>query len=179
MKAIHKLSKEGKVSLDKIKIHYAGKDFEFLHQKAAAIGVEKVLVNHGYVGRNEAAKMQAESDLFVVLSWNTAVSKGILTGKFYEGIRAKKPIISIVSGDVPRSELYMLNEKYHYGFCYEKAREKEQFQRFCDFLENAYREKMQSGKLEHTVSPSLAEDFRYDVLAKHLETLCFHLIDKK
>ena len=179
LKAIQKLSQEGKISLDHIKIHYAGKDFELLHQKAAAMGVEKVLINHGYVGRTEAAKMQAESDFFVVLSWNTTNSKGILTGKFYEGIRAKKPIISIVSGDAPRSELYMINEKYHYGFCYEMIREKEQFQLFCDFLENAYHEKMQSGNITHIVSRLLAEDFRYDVLAKCLETLCFDLIDKK
>lgn len=179
LKAIQKLSGEGKISPSHIRIHYAGKDFELLHQKAAALGVEKVLVDHGYVGRNEAAKLQAESDFFVVLSWNTTNSKGILTGKFYEGIRAKKPIISIVSGDAPQSELSMINEKYHYGFCYEMIREKEQFQLFCDFIENAYHEKMKSGKIAHTVSEVLAEDFRYDVLAKRLEALCFDLVGKK
>ncbi len=176
LQAIKKLSEEGKISLDKIRIHYAGKDFEWLHQNAGAMGIEKILTNHGYVGRSEAAKLQAKSDFFVVLSWNTARSKGILTGKFYEGIRAKKPIIAIVSGDTPQSELNTINEKYNYGFCYEICREKEQFQNLCDFLEKAYKEKISSGAVEYNSNPLLSEDFRYDILAKKLEKLCLQLV---
>ena len=33
------------------------------------------------------------TDIFLVLSWSTKKEYSILTGKFYEGIRAEKPIL--------------------------------------------------------------------------------------
>jgi hypothetical protein len=100
----------------------------------------------------------------------------VLTGKFYEGIRAKKPILSIISGNVPYSELSQLQDKYQYGFCYECCREKEQFQQLCDYLEALYNEKMTTGKISYTPDPALETDFRYDTLAKKLEALCLQAI---
>lgn len=179
LNAICQLNASGKISLDNIKIHYAGKDFDYLLQQAEKYGITEILVDHGYVGRKEAAQMQAESDIFTVLSWNTATSNGVLTGKFYEGIRAKKPILSIVAGNVPNSELNVINQKYHYGFCYEACREKEQFQALCDYLEGLYREKMETGHISYTPDPALETDFRYDTLSKKLEALCLDVIRQK
>ena len=136
---------------------------------AQKTGMEGILINHGYVSRAEAARLQSISDLFLVLSWNTPDSQGILTGKFYEGIRAKKPILSLISGDLPDSELNILNEKFRYGFCYESCREREQFAQLCDFLEQAYRDKMEHGKVQFAVNPELESAFRYDNLAQQLE----------
>ena len=131
--------------------------------------MESILVPHGYVSRAEAARIQCASDVFLVLSWNLKDSQGILTGKFYEGIRAKKPILSIISGDLPGSELYVLNEKYHYGFCYEDCRGEEQFSRLCDYLEKVYNEKLRYGSVRYQVNPELEAAFRYDHLAQQLE----------
>lgn len=176
LNAICQLNASGKIALDNIKIHYAGKDFDCLLQQAEKYGITEILVNHGYVGRTEAAKMQAETDVFAVLSWNTATAKGVLTGKFYEGIRARKPILAIVAGDVPGSELDLINQTYRYGFCYEACREKEQFQALCDYLEGLYREKMSAGSISYTPDPALVTDFRYDTLSQKLEAICLNTI---
>lgn len=175
LKAICHLNTTGKISLNKIRIHYAGKDYDYLYQQAEKYHITEILVDHGYVGREETARMQAEADVFTVLSWNTASEQGILTGKFYEGIRAGKPILSIVSGDIPHSELKLLNDTYHYGFCYESCREEEQFQQLCDYLEGLYREKTATGVISYNPDSALETDFRYDILAKKLEQLCLHL----
>ena len=169
LKALRHLGSEGRVDLARVKIHYAGRDYEILRQMAQKTGMEGILVDHGYVSRAEAARLQSISDLFLVLSWNTPDSQGILTGKFYEGIRAKKPILSLISGDLPNSELNILNEKFRYGFCYESCREREQFAQLCDFLEQAYRDKMEHGKVQFAVNPELESAFRYDNLAQQLE----------
>jgi len=179
LKAICHLKSTDKVSLDNIHIHYAGKDYIYLQQLAEKFGLTEILIDHGYVGRTEAAKMQAESDVYVVLSWNTKAEKGVLTGKLYEGIRARKPILSILTGDVPNSELDLINQKYRYGFCYENCREKEQFQALCDYLEGLYREKMETGHISYTPDPALETDFRYDTLSKKLEALCLDVIRQK
>lgn len=169
IRALRRLADEERVDLSKIKLHYAGSDFDILHDIAQGMGIESILVNHGYVGRAEASRIQRISDMFLVLSWNQKESQGILTGKFYEGIRAKKPILSIVSGELPNSELHILNEQYRYGFCYEACRDAEQFDNLCDFLAKAYDEKMQSGRVQHEINPQLEAQFRYDVLAEQLE----------
>ncbi len=177
--ALRKLADENKISLDKVRIHYAGRDFEYLYQKAQKYGVANVVIDHGHMQREDVLALQKRSDLFVVLSWNTKKSQGVLTGKFYEGIRAHKPILAIVAGEVPNSELNLIEQTYHYGFCYETSRKKEQFSRLCDYIEKAYQDKMASGAVEYAPNAALAEDFRYDILSKRLEEICHRLIREK
>ena len=179
LKAICHLKTSGKVSLDKIRIHYAGRDYACLLQQAEKYGISEILTDHGYVSRKEAAQMQAKSDVYVVLSWNTKAEKGVLTGKLYEGIRAGKPILSMVAGDVPYSELNLINNKYNSGFCYENCREEEQFQALCDYLESLYNEKIATGTIAYTPDPALETDFRYDTLSKKLEKLCFDVMAQR
>lgn len=169
LRALQHLANEKRIDLSKVKLNYAGSDFHLLQNIAHKMDMESILVPHGYVSRAEAARIQNTSDIFLVLSWNLKESQGILTGKFYEGIRAKKPILSIISGDLPGSELDILNNKFHYGFCYEDCRKDEQFLQLCDFLEKAYNEKMTYGKVLYEVNPELEAAFRYDYLAQQLE----------
>lgn len=169
IRALRRLADEGKVDPARIKLHYAGSDFDILLDVAQKLGMESILINHGYVSRAEAMRLQSISDIFLVLSWNRRDSQGVLPGKFYEGIRAKKPILSLVSGDLAGSELDYLNEKFDYGFCYEQARAEDRLPGLCDFLEKAYREKMETGAMQHRPNPELEAAFRYDNIAKQLE----------
>lgn len=169
LQALKQLSDQGKIDLAKVKLNYAGKDFGKLQAIARDMGMEEMLLNHGYVSRAEALRLQSISDIFLVLSWNRHDSQGVMPGKFYEGIRAKKPILSLVSGDVAGSELNLINEKFDYGFCYEEARRNVQLPELCGFLEKAYREKMENGAVSYTENPELEATFRYDNLAEQLE----------
>lgn len=169
MKALQRLSKEGRIDLSKVRIHYAGRDFIQLQEIAEKLDMTDVLVNHGYVSRGEASRLQQISDIFLVLSWNRKDSQGVMPGKFYEGIRAKRTILSLVSGDRPGSELHMINEMYGYGFCYEASRDKTHFDCFCDFLAKCFEEKMTLGSIQQKINPALEERFRYDNIAKQLE----------
>ena len=167
--ALKTLSEEGRIDLSKVKLNYAGRDFNILQNLAQKLDMEQILDDHGYVSRGEAARLQNTSDIFLVLSWNLPESQGIMTGKFYEGIRAKKPILSLISGTLPNSELNILNEKFRYGFCYEACRDDAHFRQLCDFLEKAYNEKMTTGKVQFEMNPELEAAFRYDHLAEQLE----------
>lgn len=169
LRALKQLAEQKRIDISKVKLHYAGRDFGLLQQIAETLGMEEILINHGYVSRSEAARLQSISDLFLVLSWNKQDSQGILTGKFYEGIRAGKSILSLISGDLPNSELNILNEKFHYGFCHESCRGEAHFQKLCDYLEKAYNEKIAYGKVCYQPDPELEAAFRYDNLAQQLE----------
>ena len=167
--ALKRLAEDGRVDLSKVKLNYAGRDFEQLMEIAQKLDMVDILDNHGYVSRAEAARLQTSADLFLVLSWNRHDSQGVLPAKIYEGIRAKKPILSLVSGDLPGSELSILNDRFHYGFCYEEARDQECFEGLCEFLAKAYDEKMNCGKVQYQIAPAFEEHFRYDNLAEQLE----------
>lgn len=169
LKALQRLSKEGRIDLSKVRINYAGRDFIQLQEIAEKLDMTDILVNHGYVSRGEASRLQQISDIFLVLSWNRKDSQGVMPGKFYEGIRAKRTILSLVSGDQPGSELHMINEMYDYGFCYEASRDHAYFDRFCDFLATCYEEKMMLGKIQQEINPELELRFRYDKIAQQLE----------
>lgn len=169
LKALRKLSDEGRIDLSRVRLNYAGKDFGLWLEAAQKLNMADILVNHGYVSRGEAARLQNTSDIFLVVSWNRHDSQGVLPAKFYEGIRAKRPILSIINGNLPGSELNIINEKYHYGFCYEACREEEHFAEFCEFLAKSYDEKMKYGQVRHEVNPALETRFRYDMLAEQLE----------
>jgi hypothetical protein len=140
-----------------------------MNRKAEKLGMTEILCNHGYVSRGEALRLQQISDIFLVLSWNRHDSQGVMPGKFYEGIRAKRTILSLISGDLAGSELHTINEMYNYGFCYEASRDKMHFDQLCNFLVRCYEEKMNLGTVQHEVNPALEDRFRYDNIAKQLE----------
>ncbi len=179
LKALKQLGKEGKINLNRVRIHYAGPDFHYMRENVEAQGIESCLVDHGYTSRTEASCLQNNSDIFLVLAWNTKTMQGAISGKFYEGIRCRHPILALVSGDLPDSELYLLNQRYRYGFCYEESRRKELFPKLCDFLAQAYTQKMENGSVDYAPTKELAAAFQYEALTKQLEGLCEKLILEK
>lgn len=176
--AIRQLADEGKLDLDKVRFEYAGPHFEMLLAQAKPYGVEKILIDHGFVSRNEAYEIQCRSDVFLVLSWNTKYELGVLTGKFYEGIRARKPILSLLTGEQPNSELNLLNEKYCYGFCYECCREQEQSDALRNWVETVYICKQAGKPIPYDPKPGLFTDFCYENLAKKLETIMMEMSER-
>ena len=178
-RALRQLGEQGRIQLDRVRLEYAGPDFGTLQAEAEALHMEQCLNDHGYLSREEAARLQSQSDIFLVLSWNKKGQIGVLTGKFHEGIRAGKPILSIVAGEVPNSELDQVNQRFHYGFCYEESRDAELFPQLCDFLLQAYTQKMERGAVDYAPSEELSTHFRYDTLTRKLEALCVELVNGK
>lgn len=173
--AIKQLADTGKLDLKNIRFEYAGPDFDMILAQAKPYGVEEILIDHGYVSRTEAYEIQCRSDIFLVLSWNTKLEQGVLTGKFYEGIRAKKPILSLLTGDKPDSDLNLLNKKYNYGFCYETCQEKVHFPALLDWLETAYTCKQAGQPIPYHPEPGLFTDFCYSNLSQKLEKIMLEM----
>lgn len=169
--AILESCREGKMEKEHIRFYYAGRNFSMLQEQAKAFEMESILVNMGYLDRQEIQKLQASSDIFTVLSWNTRQAHGILTGKFYEGIRCGKPILTIISGDEANSELNSMNEKYHYGFCYESVNDAQDFENLKKWILSAYQAKMSGQSFDSKATPEFSKDFRYDQLAKRLDEI--------
>ena len=161
---------------NKIKIDYAGHDCSVLKQQAAKYGIEEIVIDHGYLTSTEVMKMQNEMDLFLVLSWNTRQDQGILTGKFYEALQCKKPVIALVQGNKSDSELKRLIDKYRLGFCYEEATKEQSEESLRHYLENQIKQKEKGLTLEYDPDQSVFGKFEYSSITKGLESIMKGLI---
>lgn len=157
----------------KFSVEYAGEDFEILRQQADRYQIGHILNNHGSVSRHEAEKIQNGADVFLVASWIKNNEKGVLTGKFFEGIRAKKPIVTVVRGDLIGSELYRINQNYNYGICCETARNGSVHE-LQSFIKKLYKMKVDGELNNYEPGKEIREKFHYKNLSKELEK---HLLD--
>lgn len=159
-----------------LKFNFVGQEGAEVKKIAAEYGLLNIVSDFGYLNLESTSKVQQQSDLFLVLSENTKRYQGILTGKFYEGIRCGKPILSIVYGNTPNSELYRLNEIYRYGFCYEASRS-DKSTRFKEFFLPLYQAKVQHGEIDFTLSQELIDKFEYKHITKELEAIFYSLVN--
>ena len=179
VKCLSELIEEGKADRSRIRFLYAGPDSEKFAEIFSEAGIKDILTDKGYLSRTETTVLQMSADVFTLFSWNTKKSKGILTGKFYEGIKTRKPILAMLTGNAPGSELLMLQKKYNYGFCYEQCTKAVSMPALKRFITELYSEKMTRGRLERKPSKELYEAFSYSFLSKKLHSILLDLTAEK
>ncbi|MCR4621553.1 MAG: glycosyltransferase [Clostridiales bacterium] len=176
IKAISILINNGVIKKNKIRIVYAGSGSDELRMLLRSHEIEEVLENHGYLSKNEVIELQKACDLFIVLTWNTHSEKGVLTGKFYEALQQRKPIIALVNGNTPNSELKMLIDRYNLGICYEEATKEQSEQLLVDYLKKQIARKQRGENMEYKPDESVFTRFQYSEIAKRLEQIMKNLV---
>lgn len=174
--ALSALVTEKRVEPEKIEVHYAGGESEELFLQASPYDVNGCIVDHGFVARDDALGLQNNSDLMVVLSWNTQNEQGILTGKFFEYLAVERPIISITSGDLPNAELTHLINDMNLGIACEYVSKNKDLQLLKEYILNCYQCKRKGQQIPFNPRKEMVEEYRYDNLARKLESLFFSLI---
>lgn len=170
-KYIHKgMIKKGFISLD-----ISGPNGDLIEQQAEKFALKDIIMNHGVLSQKETMNLHYSSDIYVVSRWNKVGAEGIISGKFYEGIRAHIPMIVLVNGNLPNSELFELNKKYNYGFCYEYSQADILLAKFEKYVFSQYERKYKLEKLTYNPNPKLFIDFEYKYLAKELEKICLYI----
>jgi len=82
-----------------IELHYAGREGGLWNDFVDQFGLSKINNCHNLVTRDQSLLLQKESNINLLLSWCSPNNQGILTGKFFEYLKAKNPIITLISGD--------------------------------------------------------------------------------
>ena len=159
-------------------IDYAGHDGNILVEQAKKFGLEKIIVDHGYLSRTEVEEVQRQSDIFLVLSWNTKHDQGILTGKFYEALQHRKPIVALVGGDLPNSELKSLIDHYHLGVCYESSTKNHSDKVLSDYIEQQVNRKKHGEPIAYTPDELVFDKFEYSKIAKQLECILSRFVNE-
>lgn len=175
-KALYKLSDEGRVDLSKIQIVYAGNSGGVFEQQIKPFGAINYL-NKGFIPRAEALKLQLESNILLLSSWCHKGDKHTLTGKFFEYLGMKRPILSVISGEETGCILKEMINAQSLGFCYEEANAASDTEELCSFLEKQYRMFNELGKTEFSPNEEFVESFEYKNIAKQMDNIICEMLN--
>lgn len=108
--ALKELIDEGEMDMRNIQLVHAGKDPEYWREIAAEHQLSAIFVNKGIVPREEAVKIQQSANINILLTWSSKELQGIVTGKIYEYLAARRPILTIING-IPDPEIEKIIEE--------------------------------------------------------------------
>ncbi len=94
-KALAELIAENKSLADDLEIILAGKTDVSVYESLKNSGLEKFVSRKGYVSHEDAVKLLASSQLLLLVLNDTPNAKGILTGKLFEYLASRRPILAI------------------------------------------------------------------------------------
>jgi glycosyltransferase involved in cell wall biosynthesis len=93
--AIQELIQEGVLSREAIRVRFYGSIEPWLPTLVQTFGLEDVVEVAGTVSREEALRRQRESQILLTLCWSDLRETGQHTGKVFEYLGAKRPILAI------------------------------------------------------------------------------------
>lgn len=176
-KVLSELEAEGKIERKNIVFNYAGSSYEEMLAQAKLYGWDDILVNHGFLEVEQTEKLQKSSDLFVVLTWNMKHNTGVLTGKFYEALKIKRPVVALVSGNKADSELGCIISQYNLGVCYEKALHKSGKTLLKEYILTQYNHKLNNEDLDYNPNQEIFERFEYTNIAKQIDGIIKEILN--
>lgn len=96
IRAIKKLAESSRIDINRLRIHYAGKDGWYWEELAGKNNLTPILVNHHLLSAAEANALQQDACINVLLTMASEQLQGVMTGKYIEYIQAGSPILAIV-----------------------------------------------------------------------------------
>ena len=92
--ALSELIHEGKIVKSDIQVDFYGPYSDWLDDEIGAFNLQDFVVQRGSVPKDEAIALQRSSQILFVLLWSAENGEGVLTGKFFEYLGARRPILA-------------------------------------------------------------------------------------
>ncbi|MEI6622981.1 MAG: glycosyltransferase [Actinomycetes bacterium] len=83
------------LSRSDIRFHFLGTDPEAIVPLAQAAGVEDLVEMRSGVSREQSLDMQTRADALLLLLWNDPSSEGVYSGKLFEYVGARRPVLYV------------------------------------------------------------------------------------
>jgi glycosyltransferase involved in cell wall biosynthesis len=85
----------------RVQVEFYGRNLDWVMERAAEHGLHDVVQVHEPVSRRDAIEIQMQADVLLLLTWNDPRERGVLTGKLFEYIGARRPILVLghIDGD--------------------------------------------------------------------------------
>ena len=94
-KALSELVEEQQNFRENFELRLAGKVSEEVLESISTSGLDKFLTNEGYVNHSRAIEMQKKASVLLLIEIDSEETKGIIPGKLFEYLAAKRSILAI------------------------------------------------------------------------------------
>ena len=170
-RAVSELEHENVIDRNNVWFEYAGNEWPIFEQFADQYGLKDRCVNYGFVTRQKVMEIMSEIDCSIVATHNTLKDQGVVTGKVFELLLVGKPIVAIVGGDLPNSELGEIVKECKAGIVYEQANAEDDYQTLKTWLKNVYGQKQADRKLATTLDVKARDRYSYSNIAHQLYSI--------
>ena len=140
LEVLQALISEGALSRNDLSVHFYGPIEPWLPTLIERYGLTDIGQIHGSVSRDEALRVQAESQLLLLLGWSDPNETGQHTGKVFEYMGARRPILAV--GGAPGVLTELLTETNTGLHATSKAQ-------LRDFLISAYADFKRQGSVSY------------------------------
>jgi len=103
--ALRDLISTGTLNPDDIEVRFYGPETEWLGKEIEQYGLSSIVKHYGLVPRSVALKKQRESQLLLRLKWEGTGERGAYSGKIFEYLAARRPILATGGTEDVVSEL--------------------------------------------------------------------------
>lgn len=93
--ALQDLISNGDINPNAIEIRFFGINEGWLEQDIKSYNLQNVVKFYGFVDHNTILKKQRESQLLLLLLWDHPEERGVYTGKLFEYLSSKRPILAL------------------------------------------------------------------------------------
>lgn len=149
LQVISELIDEGLAKREDFAFNYCGVMGSNIKKELDEFNLSNNYVDWGRVSHLQSLLIQESSDILLSCIWNYYDYQGAIGGKTFEYLGLEKPIVAIVRGDMPESDMKKLIVRGECGVCYEEANHDEDIVRLKEKIYQYYTEKIKNGHIEH------------------------------
>lgn len=156
-KALSEMIEDKEIDAKDLLIEFYGTKKESIINSAEKYDLKQILKIHDVVPHDEILKKQSKSQLLLLLDWNDPSEKGVLPGKIFEYLAAKRPIISVGGYD---GAVEKLIKQTNAGVCLND------FDKLKCVIRNAYSEFKLYGEVKYKGIPEEIEKYTHFKMAQ-------------
>lgn len=169
--ALSELKYEGRINTNKIQVNFYGSNPQWLTNAIHKYDLEDCVILHSYVSKEEIRTIQCASQVLLLLTWGEKVGDGQYTGKVYEYLAAKRPILAI--GARKENVVNGLMERTNAGVFVSDSNEvKKQ-------LLEWYQEYLETGSVQYHGIEEIVNESSYRFIAKKMAKILDEVSERK
>jgi glycosyltransferase involved in cell wall biosynthesis len=97
--ALKNLFRNGVINPDSVEVRFFGSQGSWLFDEIRDANLDDIVKIFGFVPRDQALQKQRESQLLLLLLWNNPLERGVYTGKIFDYLATRRPIIALGGPD--------------------------------------------------------------------------------